>query len=370
MEHERGKIRYAVIGLGNIAQVAILPAFASAAESSELVALISGSREKLEVLGQRYGVAERGGYAELEAVLKRARVDAVFIALPNSMHREFTERAARAGAHVLCEKPLAMTEEDCTAMIEATRLAGVKLMTAYRLHFEAANLRAIDIVRSGKLGQVRAFISSFSHAVSPGDIRTSRELGGGALFDLGCYCINAARHLFREEPLEVVGASQQPGDGPAQGVDESTTATLRFPSGGVATFTVSQGLATVASYRITGTRGDLRVEQAYFFSGPIEHHLTIDGKTQAQTFEDRDQFAAELVYFSRCILEDTEPEPSGVEGLADVRVMQAIQRSAASGKAEALPPFDRDRRPDLSLQIDRPRLGSPTPMHAASPDEG
>ncbi|XYH92887.1 Gfo/Idh/MocA family protein [Sorangium sp. So ce1128] len=368
MEHESRKIRYAVVGLGNIAQVAILPAFANAADNSELVALVSGSREKLDALGERYGVAERGGYADLEAVLNRARVDAVFIALPNSMHREFTERAARAGAHVLCEKPLAMTEEDCAAMIEATQLAGVKLMAAYRLHFEEANLRAIELVRSGKLGQVRAFTSSFSHTVPPGDIRTKKELGGGALFDLGCYCINAARYLFREEPIEVVGATQRLHEGRAQGVDETTTATLRFPSGAVATFTVSQGLALVASYRVTGTKGDLRVEQAYFYAGPIRHHLTIGDKTQEQTFEDRDQFAAQLVYFSRCILEDTEPEPSGVEGLADIRVMQAIQRSAASGKAEALPPFDRDHRPDLSLHIYRPRIESPTPVHAPSPD--
>ncbi|WP_437673568.1 Gfo/Idh/MocA family protein [Sorangium sp. So ce131] len=369
-ENESKKIRYAVIGLGNIAQVAVLPAFANAAENSELVALVSGSREKLQVLGERYGVAERGGYGDLEAILERARVDAVYIALPNTMHREFTERAARAGVHVLCEKPLAMTEEDCAAMIQATRRAGVKLMTAYRLHLEEANLSAVEIVRSGALGQARAFTSSFSHTVRPGDIRTKRELGGGALFDLGIYCVNAARYLFREEPIEVFGTCQQSDDKRAQGVDESTSATLRFPSGAVAQFTASQGLAPGGWYHVTGTKGDLRVEDAYFFPGPLKHRLTIGGKTTEQTFEKRDQFAAALVYFSRCILEDTEPVPSGVEGLADVRVMEAILRSAASGKAEALPPFERERRPDLSLRINKPALGIPAPELVPPRPEG
>ncbi len=368
--NETRKIRYAVVGVGNIAQIAVLPAFANAVENSELVALVSGNREKLSVLGDRYGVAVRGGYDELEAILERARVDAVYIALPNTMHREFTERAARAGAHVLCEKPLAMTEEDCTAMIQATRRAGVKLMTAYRLHFEEANLRAIELVRSGQLGEVRAFTSSFSHKVRPGDIRTRRDMGGGALFDLGVYCINAARYLFREEPIEVLAICQQFDEKRAQGVDESTSATLRFPSGAVAQFTASQGLAHVSSYRVMGTKGDLRVEPAYNFPGPLKHVLTIGGKATEQTFEKRDQFASELVYFSRCILEDREPVPSGVEGLADVRVMQAVQRSAASGKAEALPPFHLEHRPDLSLRIDKPAIEMPAPVHAPSPTEG
>ncbi len=366
---EDRKIRYAVVGVGNIAQVAVLPAFAHATENSELVALVSGDSEKLSVLGDRYGVEARGGYDDFEDILRRARVDAVYIALPNTQHREFTERAARAGVHVLCEKPMAMTEEDCEAMIRAARDGGVKLMIAYRLHFEEANLKAVELARSGKLGEVRAFSSLFSQVVRPDDIRTRSEEGGGALFDLGIYCVNAARYLFREEPTEALGLSLRLDEKRARDVDETTSAVLRFPSGAIAQFTVSQGLASVSSYQIAGTEGALLVEPAYDYTSDIKQVVTIGGKTEEHTFEKRDQFAPELVYFSRCILEDREPEPSGVEGLADVRVMRAIQRSAASGKAESLPPFDKALRPDLRQNIKKPPVDAPEPVNAPSPSE-
>ncbi|WP_437928023.1 Gfo/Idh/MocA family oxidoreductase [Sorangium sp. So ce291] len=367
--NESRKIRYAVVGAGNIAQVAVLPAFENAAENSELVALVSGDPDKLAALGERYGVEERGGYDELEDVLKRSRADAVYIALPNTMHREYTERAAAAGVHVLCEKPMAMTEEDCEAMIRATKDRGVKLMIAYRLHFEEANLKAIEIARSGKLGQVRAFTSLFTQVVRPDDIRTRSDEGGGALFDLGVYCVNAARYLFREEPSEALALSLRLDEKRAKDVDETTSAILRFPSGAVAQFTVSQGLSSVSSFRIAGTEGDLRVEPAFDYTADIKHYLTVGGKTEEKTYKKRDQFAPELVYFSRCVLEDKEPEPSGLEGFADVRVMLAIQSSAASGRAEAIPPFERDQRPGMGQNIKKPPVEPPEPVKAPSPSE-
>ncbi|WP_437834757.1 Gfo/Idh/MocA family protein [Sorangium sp. So ce1153] len=367
--NESRKIRYAVVGAGNIAQVAVLPAFENAAENSELVALVSGDPDKLAALGERHGVAERGGYDELEDVLKRSRADAVYIALPNTMHREYTERAAAAGVHVLCEKPMAMTEEDCEAMIRATKDRGVKLMIAYRLHFEEANLKAIEIARSGKLGQVRAFTSLFTQVVRPDDIRTRSDEGGGALFDLGVYCVNAARYLFREEPSEALALSLRLDEKRAKDVDETTSAILRFPSGAVAQFTVSQGLSSVSSFRIAGTEGDLRVEPAFDYTADIKHYLTVGGKTEEKTYKKRDQFAPELVYFSRCVLEDKEPEPSGLEGFADVRVMLAIQDSAASGRAEAIAPFERDQRPGMGQNIKKPPVEPPEPVKAPSPSE-
>jgi predicted dehydrogenase len=165
---EKTKIRYAVVGVGNIAQVAVLPAFEHAKENSELCALVSGDPEKLEELGARYGVSATGSYDEMEDILAEARADAVYIALPNTLHREFTERAARAGVNVLCEKPMAMTEEDCEAMIRVTEERRVKLMIAYRLHFEEANLLAMEIARSGQLGEPHYMSSVFSHNVRPG----------------------------------------------------------------------------------------------------------------------------------------------------------------------------------------------------------
>ncbi|MDB4996196.1 MAG: Gfo/Idh/MocA family oxidoreductase, partial [Myxococcaceae bacterium] len=195
------RVRYAVVGLGNIAQVAVLPAFAHAKENSELVGLVSSDAEKLSVLAKRHDVEHTGSYDDLERVLAEAKVDAVYVTVPNALHRTMTERAARAGVHVLCEKPMAVTEEDCDAMIDVTREHRVKLMIAYRLHFDPANLRAIERVRAGKIGDPRIFSSVFCHQVRENDIRTHAELGGGALFDLGIYCLNAARYIFQDEPI-------------------------------------------------------------------------------------------------------------------------------------------------------------------------
>ena len=145
------KVRYAVVGLGHIAQAAVLPAFENAKENSELVAFVSDDPVKQQRLGRRYCVTTYT-YKEYDALLDSGAVDAVYIALPNSMHRDFTVRAARCGVHVLCEKPLAVTEKDCRVMIDACAMNEVKLMTAYRLHFERANLNALEIVQSGNSG--------------------------------------------------------------------------------------------------------------------------------------------------------------------------------------------------------------------------
>ncbi|EYF00642.1 Gfo/Idh/MocA family protein [Chondromyces apiculatus] len=364
---DKRKVRYAVVGAGNLAQVAILPAFQNARENSELVALISGDEDKREAIGERHGIEFVGDYEDYETILESGEVDAVFIALPNNQHREYTERAAKAGVHVLCEKPMAIGEEDCEAMIRATREANVKLMIAYRLHFEEANLRAIEIATSGKLGDVRVFSSVFTQQVRPDDIRTHAELGGGVLYDMGPYCVNAARYLFQAEPEEVFAYAIKGQDGRSREVDETTFAVLRFPGDRLAQFVVSQGLAATGSYRILGTKGDLRVEPAYGYTEALVHHLTVDGETTETTFEKRDQFGPEIVYFSRCILEGKEPEPSGAEGLADVRVFEAILRSAQTGQPVKLTPYRRDQRPSMEQEIHKPAFKPPEPVKAPAP---
>jgi predicted dehydrogenase len=356
------RVRYAVVGAGNIAQVAVLPAFAHAKSNSELVALISSDPEKRSELGKRYGLDFVGDYQDLEVVLEKGRVDAVYIATPNTLHKTYALRAAAAGAHVLCEKPLAPSVADCEAIVEACESAGVKLMVAYRLHFEEANLKAIELVKSGKLGEPRLFESVFSHLVRPGDIRTDPELGGGAMLDLGVYCVNAARNLFRAEPSLVFATAEN-----RDGVDDTTTAILRFPGGKVAQFTVSNSMAGVSSYRICGSEGDLRVEPAYEYAEKNEHHLTLEGKTKSESFSKRDQFAPELEYFSRCILEDRTPEPNGEEGIDDVRVIEAILQSADTGKPVPLEPRQRARRPGLAQESKKPAVGKQATVNAPSP---
>jgi predicted dehydrogenase len=363
------RVRYAVVGLGNIAQVAILPAFEHAKENSELAALVSSDAEKLRILGARYGVESTGSYRDLEWIIAVGSIDAVYVAVPNSFHREMTERAARSGSHVLCEKPLAVTVEDCEAMIRVTREFGVKLMVAYRLHFEEANLRAIERIQAGEIGDPRIFSSIFSHQVRDGDIRTRESLGGGALFDMGIYCVNAARYLFRQEPIEVF-AQQVVGSGERfREVDEMTSAILRFPDNRMAQMTASQGAADISEFRVVGTKGDIRLDPAYEYSGELREFVTVGGKTKEKTYSKRDQFAPELVYFSECILQDKEPEPSAEEGLADVRIIQAMIRSAKTGAKVELPRTERSVRPDASLQMKKPPVKKVNAIHAPSPSK-
>ena len=333
------RVRYAVVGAGHIAQKAILPGFAGARRNSELVALISSDPEKRRALGRRYGLKHLGDYGEFEQVVAAAGADAVYIATPNRAHREYTERAARAGLHVLCEKPLASSGEDCRAMIEAVSRAGVKLMVAYRLHFEEANLETLQIVRSGRLGRPMLLEATFTRQASRGDSKT--QVGGGALLDVGIYCVNAARSLFAEDPEEVFGEAVIDPDPRFQGgVDATTVALLRFPGGGIASITSSQTAARVSWFRLVGEKGSLELQQAFSYAGERKRCLTLDGRTRVRTFRAANQFGAEILYFSRCIIENREPEPDGREGLADVRVLEGILESAAARapvRLESLP---------------------------------
>jgi glucose-fructose oxidoreductase len=359
-------VRYAVVGQGYIAQAAVLPAFAHARSNSRLVALISGDEKKRRELGRKYDVATYS-YEEYETCLKSGDVDAVYIALPNNMHREYTVRAARAGVHVLCEKPLAVTEAECKAMIAACKRHKVKLMTAYRLHFERATLHALHESGSkGVIGEPRIFVSSFTMNVEPPNIRLQSKMGGGTLYDIGIYCINAARHLFRAEPVEVVAVTVD-GSKKQSDVEESAICVLRFSEDRLATFAVSFGTDKTSEYRIVGTKGSIRVEPGYDLASGLEIHITRDGKKRTIKYKKRDQFAPELIHFSDCILHDRDPEPSGEEGLADVRVIRALYRSAKSVRAVRLGGGTTRRQPTLRQEKTRPAVRMPRLVNATPP---
>lgn len=244
------------------------------------------------------------------------------------------------------------------AMIEATHRAGVRLMIAYRLHFEAANLRAVDIARSGRIGNPLLLSATLTHWVPTGDIRTRPEMGGGALLDIGIYCINAARMLFGDEPEEVF-AFANVGRGTPGGVDETAVALLRFPGGRHAEFSISQMAASVSHLRLIGSQGVVEIENAFSFTDPRVQTLRYDGHEEVEEFPTADQFAPELVYFSSCLLEDREPEPSGIEGLADLRVIEALQRSLATGRPVHLDPFPFPCYPSPDQRIDKPPVEPP-----------
>ena len=368
MATRRGRvIRYAIVGLGHIAQVAMLPAFAHARRNSRVAALVSGDPAKLRALSTKYRISGLYSYEEYDACLEE--VDAVYIALPNSLHAEYTIRAANAGVHVLCEKPMAVTVDECQRMIDACRANSVKLMIAYRLHFEEINLKAIDLVRRGRIGTPKFFNSSFAMTVRRNDIRTRKETGGGTLYDIGVYCVNAARYLFRAEPKEVMAISVNSGIAKLEEIDESTGALLRFDGERVAAFVTSFNATDVASYRIVGTKGQLHVDPAYEYAEGLAYELTINGKTRRTRIGKRDQFAPELLHFSDCILENREPEPSGEEGLQDVRIVQALYESAETGKAVSIPPFQPSKRPTGRQRITRPGVQKPELVKVQSASE-
>jgi glucose-fructose oxidoreductase len=367
--HHSGKIRYAVVGLGHIAQNAILPAFDHAGTNSVVTALVSDDPVKLRAMGRDYQVENLFGYEDYDVCLRSGEIDAVYIALPNNMHREYAVRAARAGIHVLCEKPLAPTEDDCQEMIKECAENHVLLMAAYRLHFERGNLEAIELIKSGKIGHPRIFNSVFCQQVTPGNTRVKARYDQGPLYDVGIYCINAARYLFREEPFEVSCFCASGDDPRFRDVEEMASAILRFPDDRLASFTCSFGAADTADYEVVGTKGKLRAIHGYEYTKPITLELTVDGRTQKRTYEVRDQFAAEVVYFSDCVLRDKEPEPSGIEGLLDVHIIRSLYESAQQGRPVRLKDLVRRHRPSLRQNIYRRRVVKPPLVHVQAPSK-
>jgi len=360
------KIRYAVVGIGHLAQVAVLPGFASA-KNSRLVALVSDDPEKRKKVADKYGLTETYSYEQYDQAL--AAVDAVYLTVPNHLHREYAVRALDKGVHVLCEKPMAVTAEECEAMIRAGENSGAKLMIAYRLHFERGNLDAIKIGQSGRLGELRIFTSEFAQQVAEGNVRITEpeSRGGGAIYDMGVYCINAARYLFGDDPTEVFAASANNGDPRFDKTSEMTSVVMRFPNERLASFTCSFGAVDISRYTLVGTKGKLTYEPAYDYSMALKRKLTIDEKTTTKTFPKRDQFAAQLVYFSDCILHDKQPEPSGLEGLADVRIVQAILESAGTKRPVEVPQLPAKKKVSPRQEIHRPAHGKPKTVNAESP---
>jgi predicted dehydrogenase len=364
----QSKIRYAVVGLGHIAQAAVLPAFAHARRNSSLHAIVSGSETKLNELGDRYRIPVRASYDNYERCLKE--VDAVYLCTPNTEHADYAVRAAAAGVHVLCEKPLAVDDGECERMVAACKQGNVKLMTAYRLHFEPLYLEILELVRSGRIGEPRFFSSSFSMHAKPNGIRTRKATGGGTLYDLGVYCINTARVMFQAEPTQVFAYSVDGARADMPEIDEMTAGVMRFDGDRLATFTTSFNANGVSDFRIVGTEGNIHAEPAYEYAEALGYTLTVGENTKRKKGRRRDQFAAELVYFSDCVLQGRDPEPSAEEGCWDVRVVDALYESARRGTPIQLRHFGPERLPvkkqgeDLPPVREEPELvGVRKPSH-------
>ncbi|WP_206377697.1 Gfo/Idh/MocA family protein [Sphingobium psychrophilum] len=330
------KIGYAIVGLGSYATRQIMPNFAGC-EHARIVALVSGTPAKLDSYGAEYGIPKthRYSYADFDRIRDNPDIDAVYIILPNSLHAEYAIRAAQAGKHVMCEKPMATSVADCQAMIAASRKAGKKLMIGYRSRFEPYNRLAIDLVRGGHVGPTRLITAEHGFPIKPDQWRLDKPLsGGGSMMDIGIYSLNAARYLTGEEPVEVTAVeSTDRADPRFRTVEDRISFLLRFPSGVIADC-ISSYSTGHNSYRIHGTQGWIGMEPATPYAG---QSMTIrkNGVTAPRTppAPAKNQFAAQLDHLAECILTDKTPIVPGEEGLADMRVIEAIYQSAAQGRS-------------------------------------
>ncbi len=363
----QSRVRYAVVGLGYIAQATVLPAFAHARRNSSLHAIVSGSVEKLNTVGDKYRIPVRASYDHYERCLQE--VDAVYLCTPNSEHAEYAVKAAQAGKHILCEKPLGVTPQECERMIKAARDHNVKIMTAYRLHVEPLFVEVLEIVKSGRIGEPRFFNSSFSMHAPPGGIGTRRELGGGTLFDLGIYCNNTARLVFSAEPTEVFGASIDGARSNLPEIDEITSAVMRFDGDRLATFTTSFNANGVSDFRVVGTEGNIHAEPAYEHAEALGYTLTVGDMVKKKKGRRRDQFAAEIAYFSDCVMEGKDPEPSAEESCWDVRVVNAIYESAANNTPVKLDHFGPEKAPATEPARDFPPVQEPELVAVQKPHD-
>ena len=325
------KTGYAVIGLGRIAGH-FMPG-ARLTTNSQITGLVSGHPDKAARIAAEYGIAKQSiyNYENFDEIAHNPAIDAVYVALPNSMHAEYTIRAAKAGKHVLCEKPMATNVAEAQAMIAACKAANVKLMIAYRCHYEPTNLKAVKLIRDGALGTVQAIESAFGFNIAPGEWRIDKKLaGGGPLFDVGIYSLNACRYLTSEEPEHISAYSSViDHDGRFNEVEENVSWTMRFPSGIVASCNTTYGAPMDGFFRVHGSKGWLEVNPAFVYEGlRLTGEFTGTKVDEPNPARDPSHFQAEAEHFSHCVQNGLEATSPGEEGLRDMRYITEIYRSA------------------------------------------
>jgi glucose-fructose oxidoreductase len=326
------KLGWAIVGLGNLSINQILPAFARC-ETSRVTALVSGTPDKAQKLAARYAVPEKNiySYANYDAIRDNPDIDIVYVVLPNSMHAEYTIRAARAGKHVLSEKPMATTPAECRQMIDAARQAQRKLMVAYRVRYEPFNQALIKVARDKEFGPLKIVLSDHGFNIGdPTQWRLKRAMaGGGSLMDIGIYSLNASRYITGEEPVDVNAMEYTtPNDPRFAEVEETINFQLRFPSGVLANCGSSYG-APFNRIRVVGANGWAELDPATSYSG-LRMRAGNYSKVEERMQPVVDHFAKEMDHLSQCVMNNTDPITPGEEGLKDLTVMMAIYEAAKS----------------------------------------
>ncbi|MBP2296546.1 Gfo/Idh/MocA family protein [Azospirillum rugosum] len=338
------RVGFAVVGLGRLSLEEILPAFGEC-KRARPVALVSGSPEKARLVAAQHGIKPEAvyGYADFDRIAENREIQAVYIILPNGLHRDYVLRAAKARKHVLCEKPMATSTAEAREMTAACDAAGVRLMVAYRCQYEPYNREVIRLVRSGELGAVRFIEATNTQTMGTADQWRFRKAlaGGGALPDIGLYCLNSARALLGEEPVEVFARITNPKDDPRyREVEESISFMLRFPSGAIANCASSYGAHESKDLRVRLEKGWIDLENAFAYEGQQMRLAHREGKTEAVEsvrLSRENQFALEIDHMAACVAQGRTPHTPGSEGVQDHQVMEAIYRSAETGAPVSLP---------------------------------
>ncbi|MDH3734785.1 MAG: Gfo/Idh/MocA family oxidoreductase [Gemmatimonadota bacterium] len=311
----------------NIGRWAVNPAI-RASRNGELAAVASREEDRARAFADEWDIPRAHG--SYDALLADDEIDAVYIPLPNSLHREWTIRAAEAGKHVLCEKPLALTEAECRDMEEAAAANGVKLMEAFMYRFHPRTDRVLELVRSGTVGDVRMIRSAFTFRLTkPDNIRMDASLGGGALMDVGCYCVNVSRTIAGREPIE----AQATATWAESGVDEQLVGTLRFDGGLIAQFDCALTLERREMYEVSGTEGYLTVPNAFLPGTEPAGVQEVRGRDReiTHTVEGADEYLLMVEHFSDCVIGDLPPRYSPDEASRNMRVIEALYESARNG---------------------------------------
>ena len=349
------RLGVAVVGLGHLSLDEILPGTLTS-KHVRVTALVSGQKDKARVVAEQYGVPEAAiyDYATFDRIKDNPAIDFVYIVLPNDLHAEYTARAAQAGKHVLCEKPMATSIPDAERMIAACKTAGKLLMLAYRMQYDPYHRLLIKTVRDKQFGPLRAISAVNGQNDMPdGQWRqVLRQAGGGSLPDVGIYCFNAARYITGQEPIEVSAQLTQPRDDPRfREIEDAVSFTLRFPGDVLAQCLCGYSFHETRTLSVMTAAGSIQLDPAFAYEGLRMHIGHKEGQAYAideRRFAHKSQFAREMDHFAECIRANRTPHTPGEEGLQDLKVMAAIYQAARGGgvvKMPEVPGFDTTRGP-------------------------
>lgn len=322
------KVRWGILSTAKIAQKSLIPAFERA--NNAVVTGIASTSGKAEEVAAQFNIAK--SYSSYEAMLEDPEIDAVYIPLPNHLHKKWTFEAAKHGKHILCEKPASLTAQETQEMVEFCKQKNVKFMEAFMYQFHPQHERVREIIKSGEIGEVKFMRASFSFVLAQrdGSIKTDPNKGGGSLYDVGCYAIHAIRNIVASEPAEVHVHAKMDSD---YQVDTSAFGYMQMENGVHAHFDCSFDMVFRAEYEVIGTKGQIKVPRAFRPDNNGGEGLVIVQK-EGVTREEKivaDIYRAEVEHISQVILEDGEPSYTGENAIQNMRVIEACYQSIKTG---------------------------------------